>query len=326
MNLKVALSNPVLCLLILLGMGQSLALAQSFPSKPVHIVVPFTPGGVTDITARAIAQDVSKVWGQPVIVDNRPGAGTRIGAEYVAKSAPDGHTIFLSDTSMSFVPYLYAKLAYDPVRDFAPLLCFAHSINVLVTAPGSPAKTLAEFIALGKARPGQMTYGTFGVGSSTHMLTAEFAMLAGIELNHVPFKGIADVMPAVMSGQIDVALSAMPPAVPLIRSGKVKALAFAGPSRPKVLPDLPTFHESGVPYESLGWFGLLMQGGTLRSALQRAAADIGRIVGTPEFNEKYIEGAGFIQVILGPDEFTEFLKKDRAAWAARVSRVNVKLD
>ena len=323
--MKFTVAAGILVLLVA-GVGEQSALAQNFPSKPVHIVVPFTAGGVTDIMARAIAQDVSKVWGQAVIVDNRPGAGIRIGAEYVAKSAPDGHTLLLSDASMSFAPYLYAKLAYDPVRDFAPLLCLAQSITVLVAGPGTPARTLAEFIALAKARPGQMTYGTFGVGSTTHMMTSEFTALAGIELNHIPFKGIADVMPAVISGQIDAALSAMPPAVPLIRSGRVKGLAFAGPTRPKVLPDLPTFHESGVPFESLGWFGLLAQGGTPRPVLLKAAADIGRIVGTLEFNDKYIEGAGFDPLTLGPDEFTEFLKKDRAVWAARVSRVNVKLD
>jgi tripartite-type tricarboxylate transporter receptor subunit TctC len=300
--------------------------AQSHPTKPVHIVVPFTPGGLTDIMARAMVPDLTKVWGQAVIIDNRPGAGTRIGAELVAKSPPDGHTILYSDASLSFSPYLYAKLAYDPIRDFAPLLNIAQSITVLVAGPGTPAKNLQELIALAKARPGEITYGTFGVGSTTHMMTEEFTALAGIRLNHIPFKGIADVMPAVLSGQIAVALSAMPPAVPLIRSGKVKGFAFAGPQRPKVLPDLPTFHELGVPFESLGWFGLFVQAATPRPIIQKMAADIARIVGTPEYNEKYIEGAGLDPLILGPDEYAEFLKKDRAVWATRVNRVNVKLD
>lgn len=300
--------------------------SQNYPTKPVHIVVPYTAGGLFDIIARGMTQDLTKAWGQPVIVDNRPGAGTRIGAEFVAKSAPDGHTLLLSDASVYYAQYLYSKLSYDPVRDFAPVLNLAQAVPVLVAGPGTQAASLQELIALAKVRPGEVTYGTYGIGSTAHLMTEEFTALAGISLNHIPFKGIADVMPAVISGQIAVALSALPPAVPLIRSGKVKAFGYASSHRPKALPNVPTFHEAGLPFETHGWIGLLAQAATPRPIISKMAADISRIVGTPEFNEKYIDGASLELLNMGPDEYAEFLKKDRALWAALLNRINVKLD
>ena len=303
------------------------AQAQSYPTRPVRIIVPYSAGGLVDTVARGIASDLSKAWGQPVVVENRPGAGTTIGTDAAAKSAPDGYTILMADNAgLSSSQFLFSKLPYNPARDFTPVINIVASITVLVGAPSLQANTLREFMAAAQAKPGQLTYGTFGVGSATHMTTEEFSALAGIKLNHIPYKGIAEVVPAVMGGQIDVALSAVSPVLNLIRAGKLKALAYAGSNRSQVLPDVPTFAELGLPFETWTWFGFVVPAGTSRAIVDKIAADTGRIIMTSEFDKKFATGVGLELINQGPDQFADFLKKDRAIWADRVRRVNVKLD
>ncbi|MDX3907359.1 MAG: tripartite tricarboxylate transporter substrate binding protein [Pigmentiphaga sp.] len=305
----------------------AVAAAQDFPNRMVRIVVPFSAGGVTDVMARGIASELGKTWAQPVVVENKPGANTIIGTEFVAKSPADGYTILMAnDPSLSSNQYLYSRLPYDPVRDFTPVVNIAASITVLVAAPSLKADTLQAFIASAKADPGKRTYGSFGLGSATHLSTEEFSALAGIRLNHIPYKGIADVVPAVMSGQIDVALSAVSPVLGAIRGGKLKALAYANPTRSPVMPDVPTFAEQGLPFETRAWFGFAVPAGTPRPVVDKIAADTLRIIETPEFDQKYVSGVGLEPINQGPDAFATFLKQDRARWAERVRRVNVKLD
>jgi len=304
------------------------AYAQNYPVKPVRIIIPFSAGGLTDVLGRGLANELTKMWGQQVIVENRAGANTIIAAELVAKSPPDGYTLLIAnDPTLSINQYMYSKLPYDPVRDFTPVINIIQSVTVLVVTPALPADNLQELIAMAKARPGEVTYGTFGYGSSVHLDTVELSAMAGIRLSHIPFKGIADVLPAVMSGQINMGLSAVAPALANIRSGRLKALAYAGTQRSKVLPNVPTYAEAGLPgFLTHGWFGFVVPAGTPRPVIDKIAADTSKVITTREFDEKFVTGVGMELLNQGPDEYAEFLVKDRSQYAKRVKEVNVKLD
>lgn len=311
-----------------LAFAAGTAFAQAYPSKPVHMIIPFPAGGLTDVIARGLAQELTKVWGQPVLVENRPGANTIIAAEVTAKAPPDGYTMLMAnDPTLSSNQYLYSKLPYDPVKDFAPVINIIGVPSVLVAHPSFPANTLPELIALAKQRPGTITYGTFGPGSKTHIDTEGFSQIAGIKLLHVPYKGIAEVLPAVLAGQINLALSGVSPALPLIRSGKLKAIAHGGAQRSSALPNVPTFAEAGTPnFESRSWFGLVVPAATPRPIIDHIANDVNRIVTNKQFDDKFITGVGLEPFVLMPDQFAEFLKTDRAIYEARVKSVGVKLD
>jgi tripartite-type tricarboxylate transporter receptor subunit TctC len=301
-----------------------IAQAQSYPSKVVRIVVPFPPGGPTDLIARSIAQSLGKVWSQPVIVENRPGADTIVGAEYVARAAPDGHTVLLASSSTLTVnPYFYASLPYDPRRDFAPVLNLVKSVPVLVASPKMAADTLQGFIALARAKPGEVAYGYFA--ASEHLLTLDMSARAGIHLNHVPYKGAADVLPALMSGHIDVAFMSVSPALPHIRSRKIRPLAYAGTQRAGVLPDVPTLAETvAQDLETGTWFGLVVRATTPREIIMKIAADVSRITGTADFDGQFVSAAGLELLNLGPDQYAEFLAKERVLWAVRAKTFNLK--
>jgi tripartite-type tricarboxylate transporter receptor subunit TctC len=314
--------------LLLLFVVVGNAFAQPFPSKPVKMVIPFSAGGLTDVLGRGLGQELTKMWDRPVIVENRPGANTIIAAEYVAKQPADGYTLLMAnDPTLSSNQYLYNKLPYDPVKDFAPVVNLVTTTTVLIATPSLPANNLPELLALAKKKPGELTYGTFGLGSATHLDTEAFASTAGVKFTHVPYKGIADVIPAVMSGQINMALSGMPPALPHIRSGKLKAIAFAGAQRSALLPDVPTFAEGGIPnFEARSWFGLVAPAGTPRAVIDKIAGDVAKVLAQPEFREKFVTGVGLEPLVQNPEQFAEFLRKDREKYAVRVKNVNVKLD
>ena len=313
---------------LLFALCSTVALAQSYPNKPVRIVIPFPPGGLTDVLGRGLGADLSRMWGQPVIIDNRPGANTIIAAEYVAKQPADGYTLFMAtDAALSSNQYLYNKLPYDPVKDFVPVVNMVTTTTILVAAPNLKASNVRELVQLAKSKPGELTYGSFGPGSSTHMDTEAFSNLAGIKLTHVPYKGIADVVPAVMSSQIDLALSGVPPVLQHIRSGRLKAIAFAGATRSPLLPDVPTFQEAGFRgFEAIAWFGLVAPAGTPRAVLDKVAADVSEVLARPEFKEKFITTVGLGPFTQNPDQFAEFLKQDRLKYQQRVKEVGVKLD
>ena len=304
------------------------AAAQTFPARPVKIVVSYPAGGVVDVLARPLATGLQQLWGQPVIVENRPGANAIIGTDYVSKQPGDGHTLlFANDPSLSSNQYLYSKLPYDPVRDFVPIVSVASTTLILTTHASVPANNLAELVALAKQKPGELSYGSFGAGSVTHLDTEAFASAAGIKLLHVPYKGTADVVQALTAGQISMALGAIGPVVPHIRAGKMKPIAVASMKRQPLVPDVPTFHEAGVPnFEARSWFAIAAPAGTPRVTVERIAADVLKVVGQPEYRKRFVLDQGLEPFELGPDEFAAHLTKDRAKYAQRIKNANVRLD
>ncbi|MES2912384.1 MAG: tripartite tricarboxylate transporter substrate binding protein [Pseudomonadota bacterium] len=328
LKLKLKLKTLAAMLLATAGLVNGTAFAQTFPDKPVRIVVPFTAGGLADVLARGLANELSKTWPQPVVVDNRPGANTIIAAELTARSPADGYTLLLAnDPTVSSNQYLYNKLPYDPVKDFTPVINIAATQEVLVVSDAFKGRTVADLIAQARARPGQITYGSYGPGSKAHLDAEDFSHLAGVKLNHIPYKGVADVMGALTSGQIDMAFSGMPPSITMVKGGKVRALAIAAPQRSKLLPDVPTTAEAGIAnFESSAWFGLIAPAATPKAVVDKIAADVARVIARPDFQEKYITGVGLVLLNQGPQPFADFLVKDRAAYAKSVKNVNVKLD
>jgi tripartite-type tricarboxylate transporter receptor subunit TctC len=304
------------------------AMAQGYPDKPVRIIVPFTAGGLADVLARGIGNELGKTWGQAVIIDNRPGANTIIAADATAKSAPDGYTLLMAnDPTLSSNQYLYSRLPYDPVKDFVPVINVAATLEILIVPNDSKAKNVGDVIAMAKAAPGTLTYGTYGPGSKAHFDAEEFSTRVGIKLNHIPYKGVADTMIAAASGQIDMSFSGVPPALQMVKSGKIRALAIAAPQRSPVLPDVPTFAEAGVPgFESKAWFGLVAPAGTPQAVVDKIAADVAKIIVKPDFQDKFITGVGLTLVNQGPREYADFLKRDREEYAKEAKIINVKLD
>lgn len=308
--------------------GPATALAQAYPAKPVKIIVPFTAGGLADALARGIAQELGREWPQPVVVENRPGANTIIAAEATARSAADGYTLLMAnDPTLSSNQYLYSKLPYDPVKDFVPVINVAETQQLLVAGPAFAGKTVADVIAAAKAKPGQISYGTYGAGSKAHIDSEAFAQQAGVTLLHVPYKGVADVVPALLGSQIQIAITGVPPVLQLVQSGQIRAIAIAAPRRSALLPNVPTFTEGGLKdFNASAWFGLVAPAGTPRAVVDKIAADVSRIIVRPEFQKKYVSGVGLELLNQGPDQFAAFLQKDRQAYAAHIKSINVKLD
>lgn len=323
------LSKTLIAGLALCGaFATTASFAQAYPARPVKIIVPFTAGGLADTLARGIAQELGREWPQPVVVENRPGANTIIAAEATAKSPADGYTLLMAnDPTLSSNQYLYSKLPYDPVKDFTPVINVAETLQMLVAGPAFPGRTLADVIAAAKAKPGEISYGTYGAGSKAHIDSEAFARQAGISLLHVPYKGVADVVPALLSSQIQVAITGVPPVLQLVQSGQIRALAIAAPKRAALLPDVPTFTEAGLKdFNASAWFGLVAPAGTSRAVVDKIAADVSKIIVRPEFQKKFISGVGLELLNQGPDQFAAFLQKDRQAYAAHIKNINVKLD
>jgi tripartite-type tricarboxylate transporter receptor subunit TctC len=304
------------------------AAAQSYPAKAVRLIVPVTAGGLTDILARAVGQELSKTWGQPVVVENRPGASHLIATELVVKSAPDGYTLLITDRAMTMNPFVFRKLPYDAARDLTPIANLIQITTVLVANPEFAAgKSLKDLVEMARARPDTITYGSFGKGTVTHVDMEAFAAQQGIKLTHVPYKGIADVLPAIMSGQINIALAGVPPALNLIKQGKLRAVVFAGPQRSILMPDVPTATEAGFPgLQSRSWTGLFVPAGTPQPVVAKIAEDLARVMENPAFREKFITGVGLEADYLPLERFAEFLRSERAAMAAKVKGLDVVID
>jgi tripartite-type tricarboxylate transporter receptor subunit TctC len=303
--------------------------AQTFPSKTVRVVVQVPPGGLQDSLARAIAQDLAKSWNQPVVVDNRPGAGGIAAAEFVARSAPDGYTLLQTD-NISFLTNEFlrtAKLPYDLEKDFAPVSVLVSAKNIVVGAPKLAATNMQQLVALAKQKPGALNYGSFGIGSIVHIDVEALAKDAGVRFNHVPYKGGAPLVQAVLADEIDFAMMGMTAAIPLIRQGRIKALAYGGLSRSSLFPDLPTLSESGFKgFDSGAWFCWLVPVGTPRAVAERIAVDAGRVISAPEFRERNVTGVGHELVNAQGAKLWEMLAEDRKVFAARVKPLNLKLD
>jgi tripartite-type tricarboxylate transporter receptor subunit TctC len=308
-------------------LASTVTAAQSWPTKPVKLIVPYPAGGLTDVLARGLSAEIAKVWGQSLIIENRPGASQMIGAEAVAKSPPDGYTLAMLDkTPLAINPYLFSKIPYDPVKDFAPVINMVQTSQVLVAHPSFPANNVRELVELAKAKPGGINYGTFGAGSITHLDSEAFAAAAGIRLTHIPYKGIAEVLPAVAAGQIQIALSGIPPMLPLARQGRLKVLGAMTPQRVPVLPDVPTFAEQGYPLVSSSWFALFAPAGTPRPIIDKIAADVGRVLSQKDFDERFVSGVGLEMLNQGPDQLAATVASDRVKYQAYVKAINVKLD
>lgn len=310
------------------GQVTQAAPGEAFPTKMVRIVVPFTAGGLADVLARGLAQELGVRWSQPVIIENRPGANTIIAAEYVARSQPDGYTLLMAnDPTLSSNQYLYRKLPYDPVKSFTPVAGVAQTREILLVAKDFPVQSMADLVAQAKARPGHVTYGSYGQGSKAHLDAAAFSAQAGVELNHVPYKGVADVMTALAGGQINMAMVGVPPSIPMVKGGKVRLLAVAAPQRIAAFPDTPTFAELGLPQMvSQSWFGLVAPAGTPPAVVADIATAVRQVIAQPAFQEKTITSVGLEPLDLGPDAFARFLERDRQEYEHVIRGLNVKLD
>ncbi len=304
---------------ILLALCCFAADAQPWPVKPVRIVVAYPPGGGIDILARQLADKLAAPWGQPVVVENKPGANTILAADLVAKAA-DGHTVLMtSEGTFSINPHVYAKLPYDLQRDFLPVTLLVVLQQLLVANPSLPANNLAELIALAKARPGSINYASYGSGSQPHLAGEMLKYKAGIDLVHVPYKGISLAVPAVMAGEVQLTFSGIATSMALLKSGRIKPIAIGGPRRSPLLPEVPTFSELGYPdVETHAWFGLFLPAGAPREAVTRLYQDTRKILDEPEFRQKQLIEKGYEVVGSSPDEFTAYLKRDSASRARAV--------
>src|SRR5712691_3671296 len=289
--------------------------AQPWPAKPVRMVVAYPPGGGIDILARQLADKLALPWGQPVIVENKPGANTIVAADAVAKSAPDWHTVLMtSDATFSINPHLYARLPYDAQRDFVPVTLLVLLQQLLVAHPALPANNLEELIRAAKAKPASINYASYGSGSQPHLSGEMLKYKAGIDLVHVPYKGISLAVPAVMAGEVQLTFSGIATSMALLKSGRIKAIAIGGPRRSPLLPEVPTFSELGYPdVETHAWFGLFLPAGAPKEAALRIHHDTKSILDDPQFRRKRLIDKGYEVVGSPPAEFSNYLKKDLEA-------------
>ncbi len=313
-------------LLLFCSVG-NMAHADTWPNKPVKIVLGFPPGGATDTLSRDFASKLSDELGQQVIIDNRPGAGGTIGADMVAKAAPDGYTLTIGTTSNHAIAVsLYKKLNYDPVKDFAPITMLAVSQNVVVVNPSIPANNIKELVAYAKANPDKMNFGSSGNGTISHLTGEMFNALNGTQITHIPYKGSAFVFPDLLSGQISMMYDSMISIGGLIKSGKVKALAVTGSTRSKLMPELPTVAESGYPgFESTNFFGLFAPAGTPKEIVAKLYAASVKVLSTPDLQARFaLQGA---EVVADkPEEALVMLKRDIAKWAEVAKKSGAKID
>ena len=312
---------------VLAAAGGALAQAPAYPSKPIRLVVPFPPGGATDILAREVAQKLTEAWGQSVVVDNRPGAGGNIGAELVARAAPDGYTLLMGTVGTHAInASLYAKLPYDHVKDFAPVILVAGVPNVLVVNPALPVNTVAELIAYAKANPGKLNFASSGNGTSIHLSGELFKVMAGVQMTHVPYKGSAPAVADLISGQVQLMFDNLPPSLPQIKAGKLRALAVTSATRAPALPDVPTIAEAGLPgFEASSWFGVLAPAGTPPAIVARLNAEIAKWLASPEAREK-LSKQGANAAGGSPEDFAKHIAAETTKWAKVVKDSGAKVD
>ncbi len=305
-----------------------LAQAQTYPSKSVRIVVPYAAGGPADVMVRAISQSMGDSWGQPFIVDNKPGANEIIAAELVAKSPGDGYTFLVaSDGAYSLNQNLYPKIPYDPARDFVPVAKLAIGNLMLVTRPDFPAANVREFIDYAKRNPGKLNYGSIGAGGVNHLASAWFNNINGLQMEHVAFKGLPAAVQELMAGRIDVMFAVTGGVAAFIESGKIKGMAVSGRSRQVAAPSVPTFAEVGYPaFDASFYFGVVAPKGTPADITTRFARDMSRVINTSEFKSKYLQPLGFEAVGDTPEQFAAFLKADRELGAQKVKVSGAKLE
>jgi tripartite-type tricarboxylate transporter receptor subunit TctC len=300
------------------------ALSQGFPNRPVKIIVPFPAGGPTDVLTRVLADKMGAQLGQPVVVENKPGAGGSIGADFVAKSANDGYTLVMATASThSIGPYL-GKLPYDPVKDFTPIVWVGNATNVLVVSNNVPAANVKELIELAKRDPGKLNYATSGIGTISHLTSELFASMAGVKLTHVPYKGTQQSIPDLMSGQVAILFDNIMTAMPNVKAGKVKALGISSPKRSSLVPDLPTVAEAGLPgFQSLVWFGLLGPANTPKAVVERMNAEMNKALLLPDIQARFVQ-MGFEPAGGTSADFAQTIDRDAQKWSKVIKDAGVK--
>ena len=320
------LLNNTLFALAALSAGAPLAQAQTYPVKPVRFIIPFPPGGPTDLIGRTAANRLTKAFGVQFIADNRAGAGGNIGTELCAKSPPDGYTVCMFTVAQSISPAIYKKLGYDPLKDFAPVTLMAILPSMLTTHPSLPVKNVKELVALAKSRPGQMSYASTGNGTSPHMLMEMFKSTAGIDVVHIPYKGQAPAVVDQIAGQVQLAFNTAVTVLPHVQQGKLKPIAISTKERFPPMPDLQTVDEGGVKgYDGGSWQAVVMPAGTPRDIVSKVHQELAAMLKSPDTREKFLS-QGALASGITPDEFAKFLKAEMEKWAKVAKAANVKLD
>jgi tripartite-type tricarboxylate transporter receptor subunit TctC len=307
--------------------AQQTASGAAYPSKPIKMVMPFPAGGPTDILGRLLGQKLTESWGQNVVIDNRPGGGGMIGGSVAAKSPADGYTLFLGGiTTLVIAPFVQKNMPYDPIRDFQPVTQTTISPLMLMVHPSLPVKTVKEFTALAKARPGEINYASSGPGGSGHLAGELFKMVTKTNLVHVPYRGAPPALTDLISGQVQVMFGTMLAAVPQVRSGKIRAVAVTGPRRSVAVPDVPTFAEAGLPgYDASSWNGILVPTGTPRAIVERLNGELVKILRTSNVLDRLVND-GPIPVGNTPEEFAAFIKAEQSKWGKVIREANVRID
>ncbi len=320
------LAQNLFAALGLLLAAQTASAQSPYPKGPVKIVVGFTPGTAPDLAARILADRFSEVWGAPFVIENVQGAGSNIGTDRVAKAAPDGYTLLMGGNSALVInPSLYETLPFDPVKDFAPISQVFIAANVLVLPPDVPARSVAELVALAKARPGKLTYAHAGVGTSQHLAAELFKYMAHLDIVPVAYRGTTAFMPDLLAGRITMSFANIANAMPLVREGKLRALAITSSKRSALAPDLPTMAESGFPgFEAVPWFGLLAPAGTPKDIVDKIHAETARTLAMPEIRKKF-EELGLEPIGNTPAEFAAVIKKETPEWAKVIRDAGIKL-
>jgi tripartite-type tricarboxylate transporter receptor subunit TctC len=315
-----------LAILLLWGTPLENAAAQKYPEKTARIVTPFAPGGGTDIFARLLAQRLSETTGQQFIVENRPGAGSTLGTEHVARSPADGYTLLMTSASFSYSPGLYPKLRYDSIKDFVRVSQVVRVPHVIVVIPSFPAKDLQGLVKIARARPGEVLYASAGAGSAMHLAGALFALVTKTQLTHVPYKGGGATTAAVMGGEATTAFNTLETVLSLIRSGRLRPLAVSTRERAAALPDVPTAIEAGFKdYEAVGWFGLMAPAGTPPTVVEYISGEVAKAMATPAIRERTLE-QGATPVGNSPAEFERFVREEVAKWTRIIREAGIKLE
>jgi tripartite-type tricarboxylate transporter receptor subunit TctC len=300
--------------------------AQTYPNRPVHLIVPFAAGGSADVVARGLAQGLGEAWGHQVVVENKPGANTQIAAEFVAKSAPDGYTLLLgSEGTFVMNPFLYGKLPYDPNKDFAPITALVAINQVLAVNPSVPVHTIGELVALAKRNPATLSYGTTGFGSASHLNMEQLDRMAGIKTVAVHYRGSGPALADVIAGHVPLTFASIGLVYEPMKAGLVRLVAVVSPTRFSELPDVPTIAESGLPgFDGTSWFGLFAPAGTAREIVARINADVQKVFGDPAFRERFLRPNVLEPRVTSPDEFAAAISSGAAKWGAIIRGANLK--